>query len=154
MTNSCFSIESPASTTVRQVQLHDSPSTQSFAISDMQSKNKIQTHNPEVRGSPPFVGTGESSPRDLNTKKGPDRVPFCVSGCRPRLVLVTRWTGNGRLFPTSIHFRFAARKLRSRACRVASRAKRRITQPPRSPERSAGERWRRTAKRLDLGAGG
>jgi hypothetical protein len=31
-------VESPALTTVRQAQLHHSPSTQSFAISDMQAK--------------------------------------------------------------------------------------------------------------------
>jgi hypothetical protein len=43
------------------------PELQSFSIPGV--PNSIRTHNREVRGSPPFVGTGESSPRYLTIKR-------------------------------------------------------------------------------------
>jgi hypothetical protein len=35
-------------------------------------------------------------------QKAPFWLPFCFSGYGPRLVLVTRWTGNGRVNPAPI----------------------------------------------------
>jgi hypothetical protein len=60
-------------------------------------QNKIQTHNPEVRGSPPFVGTGESSPRYLTISRHLQGACFLLD-YGIGLVLVNRWTAQATFF--------------------------------------------------------